>query len=114
MEKFDFDTIGTNYTIFDKETNDTSSIRVIDANELYAAIGTYTGTNYTYLNAHLGELLKGFRGFVHSPCDISWYSAPENTYSLTNAIIQARREANSIVVMEILPNIELDIAARIS
>ena len=105
MEKFDFGTIGTNYTILDKETNDTSSIRVIEAPELYAAIGTYTGTNYTYLNAHLGELLKGFRGFVRSPCDVSWYSAPETTYALSNAIIHARREGNSIVVMEKLPNI---------
>lgn len=114
MEKFDFKTIGTNYTILDKDTNDTSSIRVIDANELYAAIGTYTGSTYTHVNAHLGELLKGFRGFVSCPWDISWYSAPESTYQLSNAIIQARREGNEIVVMEVLPNIELDIAARIS
>jgi hypothetical protein len=114
MEKFDFKTIGTNYTILDKDTNDTSSIRVIDANELYAAIGTYTQDNYTYINAHLGELLKGFRGFANCPWEISWYSAPESTYALSNAIIQARREGNDIVVMEVLPNKELDITNRIS
>lgn len=114
MEKFDFTNIGTNYTILDKETSITSSIRVIDAHELYSAIGTYAGTNYTYINEHLGELLKRFRGFAKTPWNVSWYSAPESTYATTNAIIQARREGNDIVVMEVLPNIELDIAAKIS
>lgn len=114
MEKFDFKKVGTNYTILDKDTNDTSSIRVIEAEELFAAIGTYTGANYTYINAHIAELLKSFRGFVRSPCDVSWYSAPESTYALSNAIIQARREGNNIVIMEVLPKIELDFTAKIS
>ena len=114
MEKFDFKTVGTNYTILDQDTNETSSIRVVDANELFAAIGSYTSSNYTYINSHLTELLKSFSGFVRSPWDVSWYSAPENTFAVTNAIIQARREGNGTVIMEILPNIELDITTKIS
>ena len=114
MDKLDLRTIGTNYTILDRDTNNSSSIQVIDASELYAAIGTYTGASYTYVNAHLAELLKRFQGFARSPCDVSWYSAPESTFGLSNAIIQARREGNEIVVMEILPNKELDNPARIS
>lgn len=114
MEKFNFKAIGTNYTILDKDTQETDSIRVIDAKELYAAIGSYTGNNYTYINAHLAELLKGFRGFARSPYCISWYSAPETTFELSNAIVQARREGNHIVVMEILPEIEVDNSPNIS
>ncbi len=108
MEKFNFRAIGTNYTILDKDTQETDSIRVIDAQELYAAIGSYTGKDYTYINAHLAELLKGFRGFARSPYCISWYSAPEETFDLSNAIVQARREGNHIVIMEILPKKEVD------
>jgi len=113
MEKFNLKAIGTNYTILDKDTNETDSIRVIDANELYAAIGTYTGDNYSYLNAHIAELLKRFRGFARSPYSVSWYAATEKTFELSNAIVQARREGNKIVIMEVLPEIELDITSRI-
>lgn len=114
MEKFNLKAIGTNYTILDKDTQETDSIRVIDAKELYAAIGSYTGKDYTYINAHLVELLKGFRGFARSPYCISWYSAPEETFELSNAIVQARREGNNIVVMEILPEIKVDNSPNIS
>ena len=103
MEKFNLKSIGTNYTILDKDTQDTDTIRVIDANELYAAIGTYTGNSYTFINTHLIELLKSFSGFVRSPYDISWYSAPESSFMLQHAIYQARVEGNNIVVMELLP-----------
>lgn len=114
MDKFNFKAIGTNYTILDKDTQQTDSIRVIDAQELYAAIGSYTGKDYTYINAHLAELLKGFSGFAPSPYCISWYAAPEETFELNNAIVQARREGNHIVVMEMLPEKEVDNSPIIS
>ena len=112
MEKFNLRSIGTNYTILDKDTQQTDSIRVIDANELYGAIGSYVGNNYTYINAHLGELLKSFSGFTGCPYSISWYSSTEKNFVLSNAIVQARQESNKIVVMELLPEIEVDIPTK--
>ena len=38
MDKLDLRTIGTNYTILDRDTNNSSSIQVIDASELYPAL----------------------------------------------------------------------------
>lgn len=114
MEKFNLQAIGTNYTILDKDTQETDSIRVIEAAELYAVIGKFTGNDYTYINSHITELLKGFRGFVRSPYYISWYSAAEKNFDLSHAIVQARREGNHIVVIEKLPEDGIDILHRLS
>lgn len=114
MEKFNLKAIGTNYTILDKDTQETDSIRVVEAAELYAAIGQFTGTDYAYINSHITELLKGFRGFVRSPHYISWYSASERDFDLSHAIVQARREGNNIVVIEKLPEDGIDIQLRLS
>ena len=108
MDKFNLDSIGTNYTILDKDTKKTDSIRVIDAAELYAVIGEYTGNDYGYAVYHTTELLKGFRGFVRSPHHISWYSAIESEFDLTNAITQARAENNNILIIEKLPDDTVD------
>jgi len=108
MEKFNLDTIGTHYTILDKDTKNTSSIRVIDAAELYTLIGEYTGNDYGYAVYHTTELLKGFRGFVRSPHHISWYSAIESEFNLTHAIGQARLEKNTILIVEKLPDDSVD------
>ena len=108
MDKFNFNNIGTNYTILDKDTKETDSIRVIDAVELFAVIGEYNSTDYSYTTYHIAELLKGFRNFVHSPHHISWYSAYEAEFDLSTAILQAKREGNKILVTEILQEIGVD------
>lgn len=108
IEKFNFKGIGINYTILDKDTQITDSIRVIKAEELYAAIGQFTGTDYTYINSHIAELLKRFCGFVCSPYYISWYSATKQYFDLSHAIAQARKEGNNIVVIERLPDDSID------
>lgn len=113
MEKFNLKAIGTNYTILDKDTQETDSIRVIEATELYAAIGQFTGNDYTYINSHSAELLKRLRGFVRSPYYISWYSATERNFDLSHAIVQARREGNNIVVIEKLPEDGIDIPLKL-
>lgn len=105
MEKFNFNNIGTNYTILDKDTKETDSIRVIDATELYAVIGEYKSTDYTYTGYHIAELLKGFSNFVRSPHHITWYSAYEKDFDLSSAILQAKRERNNILVTEVLQEI---------
>lgn len=99
-EKFNLKTLGTNYTILDKDTKQTESIRVIDAEELYGLIGEYTGKDYGYAVYHTAEILKSFRGFVHSPHHISWYSALESQFDLSNAIVQARVEGNQVLIIE--------------
>lgn len=113
-EKFNLKAIGINYTILDKDTQETDSIRVIEADELYAAIGQFTGTDYTYINSHIAELLKSFCGFVYSPYYISWYSATERHFDLSHAIVQARKEGNNIVVIERLPDDTIDKPPKIS
>jgi hypothetical protein len=75
MNKFNFNSIGTNYTILDKDTKETDSIRIIDASELYSVIGKYNSTDYSYAVYHTSQLLKGFRNFARSPHHISWYAA---------------------------------------
>lgn len=107
-EKFNLNSIGTNYTILDKDTKQTDSIRVIEAEELYAIIGEFTGNDYRYAVYHTEELLKGFRGFVRSPHHISWYSAVEAEFDLTRAIAQARMEKNHILIIEKLPDDSVD------
>jgi len=107
-EKFNLNSIGTNYTILDKDTKQTDSIRVIEAAELYAIIGEYTGNDYRYAVYHTAELLKGFRGFVRSPHHISWYAAIDANFDLTSAIAQARTENTNILIIEKLPNDSVD------
>ncbi len=106
MEKFNFNNIGTNYTILDKDTKETDSIRVIDAGELYAVIGEYKSTDYTYTSYHIAELLKGFSNFVRSPHHITWYSAYDKDFDLSAAILQAKKEGNNILVTEVLQEID--------
>ena len=108
MDKFNFNNIGTNYTILDKDTKQTDSIRVIDAVELFAVIGEYNSSDYSYTTYHIAELLKGFRNFVRSPHHISWYSAYESEFDLSMAIMQAKKEGNNILVTEILQEIGVD------
>lgn len=102
MDKFNFNNIGTNYTILDRDTKETDSIRIIDATELYTVIGEYNSTDYSYTSYHISELLKGFRNFVRSPHHISWYSAYEKEFDLKEAIVQAKKEGNHILVTEVL------------
>ncbi len=105
MEKFNFNTIGTNYTILDKDTKETDSIRIIDANELYSIIGEYNSADYSYASYHISQRLKGFRNFARSPHHISWYSAYANEFDLKAGILQAKNEGNNILVTEVLQEI---------
>lgn len=105
MDKFNFNSIGTNYTILDKDTKETDSIRIIDASELYSVIGKYNGTDYSYAAYHTSQLLKGFRNFARSPHHISWYAAYENEFDLKAGILQAKVEGNNILVTEVLQEI---------
>ena len=109
MDKFNFNNIGTNYTILDKDTKETDNIRIIDAAELYAVIGEYQSTDYSYTSYHTTELLKGFRNFARSPHHISWYAAYEKEFELREAIVQAKKEGNNVLVTEILEELPSNI-----
>jgi len=106
MNKINLNGLGTKYTVLNRNTKETMQVRVIDYADLRAAIGEFIGTDYRDLHHHMQVILHGFRGFVQSPYDISWYAATQDKFDISEAIIRADAEKNSIVVVEILPNPE--------
>lgn len=108
MEKFNLKQLGVNYTVLDQDTQETETICVVSSDELKSVVGEYVGTDYTNIEPHINEVLKGFKGFALSPYHITWYAATQETFELSKAIIAARREGNQIVITEILPSEELD------
>jgi hypothetical protein len=108
MEKFDLKDIGIIYTVLDKDTEETCQVRVIDYAELKLVVGEFVNDSYKSLGSHMKEVLKNFKGFANSPYAITWYCVPKDAFELSHAIIQARREGNSIVVVEVLPTEDID------
>lgn len=108
MEKFNLKQLGINYTVLDRDTQQSEMICVINSEELRAVIGEYIGNDYSNTDLHMKELLKGFKGFAPSPYHITWYVAKESDYQLRDAIQAARKEKNTIIITEILPDKELD------
>lgn len=108
MEKFNLKQLGVNYTVLDQDTQETETICVVSSEDLKQVIGEYIGADYTNIGPHIKEVLKGFSGFVRSPYHITWYAARQEDFELSNAIIAARRDQNTIVVTEVLPPEELD------
>lgn len=110
MEKFNLKGLGVSYTVLDKSSEQSSTIKVIDFTELKSVVGEYVGTDYANIHMHLKEILKYLDGFIRSPYDISWYAAKKEEFELSRAIIQAKHEGNSVIIVEILPSVELDVA----
>jgi hypothetical protein len=108
MSKFNLKELGVSYTVLDKTADQASTMRVIDFVELKAIVGEYVGSNYTNLTPHISEVLKTLSGFVKSPNEISWYAAKKEDFELSRAIIQARQEKNTIVIVELLPTDDID------
>jgi hypothetical protein len=108
MGKFNLNELGVSYTILDKGTEQSSTMRVIDFTELKAIVGEFVGADYSRVELHIKEVLKYLDGFVRSPYDISWYAAKKEEFELSRAIMQARHEGNMVVVVEILPSDEVD------
>jgi hypothetical protein len=113
MEKFNLKELGVNYTVLDQDTQETETICVINSDDLRQVIGEYVGTDYTKVGLHIKEILKGFKGFARSPYHITWYTARQENFELSQAIIAARREKNQIVITEILPEIEVDTGFKV-
>lgn len=113
MEKYNLKNLGVNYTVLDQETQETETICVISSEDIMHVIGEYVGTDYSNLTLHMEEVLKGFTGFARSPYHITWYSATQEEFELSKAIIAARREKNRIVITEVLPAEELDNVYRV-
>jgi hypothetical protein len=107
MEKINLNGLGVCYTVLDKSSEQSSTMRVIDFTELKAIVGE-VGTDYNHVGLHLKEIIKYLDGFIRSPYDISWYAAKKEEFELSRAIIQARQEGNTVVIVEILPSDELD------
>lgn len=108
MEKFNLKNLGVNYTVLDQDTQKTDVICVINSDELRAVIGD-VGLD----EENVKQLLKGLKGFVRTPYDITWYAARRSDFELSSAIIRARKEGNSIVVTEVLPDYEPDVGFNI-
>lgn len=106
MNKIDLRELGTNFTVLNRQTNETSHIRVIDYADLKSVVGEYVGADYKNLRQHIELILRGFHGFIRSPYDITWYAARKDQFELAEAIIQADAEKNKIVIVEVLPEPE--------
>lgn len=104
MEKFNLKNLGVNYTVLDQDTQKTDVICVITSDELRAVIGDHIQAE----EIQIKEVLRGLKGFVRSPYDITWYTAVKEDFDLSHAIIRAKKDGNRIVVTEILPDIEPD------
>lgn len=115
MNKIDLRELGTKYTVLNRQTNETSHVRVIDYADLKAVIGEFVSTDYRHLSKHIEVLLRGFHGFINSPYEVTWYAARKDKFELAEAIIQADAENNKIVIVEILPDFteELDTGFKI-
>lgn len=104
MNKINLTELGTKYTVLNRQTNETTQIRVIDYADLKSVIGEFVGQDYRHLSKHIEAILKGFHGFVRSPYEVTWYAATRDKFELSEAIIQADAENNKIVIAEILPD----------
>lgn len=108
MEKFNLKNLGVNYTVLDQDTQKTDVICVISSEELKAVIGDVDTSEES-----IKQLIKGLKGFVRTPYDITWYAARRGDFELSTAIIRARKEGNTIVVTEVLPDYEPDVGFNI-
>lgn len=109
MEKFNLKNLGVNYTVLDQDTQKTDVICVINSDELQAVIGDYDLSENS-----IRQLLKGLKGFVRTPYDVTWYAARSSEFDLSTAILRARKEGNSIVITELLPDYETDTGFDVS
>lgn len=106
MNKIDLRELGTNFTVLNRQTNETSHVRVIDYADLKAMVGEYAGTDYRNLRQHIESILRGLYGFIRSPYDVTWYAARKDKFELSEAIMQADAEKNKLVIIEVLPEPE--------
>jgi hypothetical protein len=104
MDKINLTELGTKYTVLNRQTNETSQIRVIDYADLKSVIGEFVGQDYKHLGKHIEVILRGFHGFIHSPYEVTWYAATRDKFELSEAIVQADAENNKVVIVEILPD----------
>jgi len=104
MNKINLKEIGTKYTVLNRQTKETTQVRIIDYADLQSLIGEFVGTDYSNLSKHIEVLLRGFQGFIQSPYEITWYASTKDKFELSEAIIKADAEGNSIVIVEILPD----------
>lgn len=106
MNRINLEELGTSFTVFNRQTNETTHIRVIEYADLKTAIGEYIGSDYKNIKVHIEAILRRCVGFVKSPYDVTWYAARKDEFELAEAIMQADAEQNKIVVVEVLPEPE--------
>lgn len=113
-EKINLNQLGVIYTVLNKDTEEVSKIRVIDSREIYQIVRKVKSQQGIPHKKEMKEALSGLTGFVKSPFHVTWYAATQDTYKVENAVSAAKKEGNKTVIIELLPDLELDTGYNIS
>ena len=106
-DKIKINELGIKYTVLNRETGRVVEIRVIDSNVLYDLTEELVELCIADKKI-VKEFLKQLGGLYKSPYLISWYTSVESRYRVEDAVIQARNEGNSVVVIEVIPEGQAD------
>ena len=106
METFDLRTLGTaQFNVQNKDSGELMTIRVIPSQLLYEVIRAHVLLldNPDDPDSQHNELLNMFSGFAQSPEHVTWFTSSTELGSVEKAVMQAAREGNNVVVIEIIP-----------
>jgi len=108
MEKFDLSTISSATFNVTDGCGDIKVVRAIRAELLYEIIKAHTLV-LEDPHCEVTDLIDLFTGFVASPYDVTWFTTHDTKEPVQKAIMQAAREGNDVVVIEILPMMDPDL-----
>ena len=106
IDKFDFSTVGgMSFNV--QSDQGVKTIRVIKAELLFEIIRAHQ----LYLNdphCEVQDLIDLFTGFEFSPYDVTWFTTSNPRDIPSKAVIQAAKEGNEIVIVELIPRTDAD------
>ena len=98
--KFNLRQLCTNYKVYNDNQTEVKCVSVVEYGMLREIINLQEETC-------VGNVVEEFSGFVETPWHISWYAQPIETFNLEQAVSQAIKEKNDIVITQILPSVNL-------
>ena len=99
----DINAVGTTYTIVDKKSGKSKELQIVFLETLLDAVGYYDSNDYSNFQDYIDETSEIFDSCANSIYDITWYAATEDETDFLDAVRQAYKEGNSLVVIETLP-----------
>ena len=105
MEPFDLQSIGGMQYNVQNGRGDVITIKIIKAELLFQIVKAHT-LMLEDPHCAVTNLIELFTGFVATPFDVSWFTTtnPENVEQ--RAVMQAAKEGNRIVIIEMIPLID--------